>query len=267
MSSSRLRGVGAAAVCALALGTGTAGAAQSPTPSNDQLRAFVCQTALDPPARAVSVQAVMRPLAGTAKMQMKFELMRQTKAEPRFVSVHGRGLDTWISPADPTLGQRPGDVWILNHPVVNLAAPATYKFRVTFKWTGAQGQTLGTATQSSPTCYQPELRADLLVRSLSVSSISAGPAAGQWAYTAEIENRGLTGAGPVGVEFVDAASAPIPATVAWVGSKSSVRHRFVAPACAAGSMLTVTVDPTQSIDEYDYANNALTLACPAAPPG
>ena len=27
--------------------------------------------------------------------------------------------------------------------------------------------------------------------------------------------------------------------------------------------LTVTVDPTQSIDEYDYANNALTMPCPA----
>jgi hypothetical protein len=264
MSSMRLRGVGAAVVCALALGAGTA-AAQSVPATNDQLRSFVCQTALDPPARALSVQAVMRPVTGTSRMQIKFELLRQTGPHMRFVVVHGRGLDSWISPTNPTLGQRPGDVWLLNHPVVDLAAPATYKFRVTFKWIGAQGQTLATATQPSPACYQPELRADLLVRSLSVSAINSGTASGQWAYTAVIGNRGLTGAGPVQVEFLDGVRSPALATVAWVGPKSSAPQRFVAPPCTAGSTLTVTVDPMQTIDEYDYANNTLTMACPAAP--
>jgi CARDB len=265
MSSKRLLGVGAAAACALALGSGTAAADTTAPPPNDQLRAFVCQKALDPPARAVSVQAVMRPLTGTSKLQMKFELLRQTKPHARFVSAHGRGLGSWISPTNPTLGQRAGDVWIVNHPVVDLAAPATYKYRVTFKWIGAQGQTLGTAVQPSPTCYQPELRADLLVPSLSVTPITSGSAAGQWAYIADIANRGLTGAGPVQVVFADSGEVPIPATVAWVGAKSSARQRFVAPPCTAGSTLTVTVDPTRSVDEYDFANNVLTMACPTAP--
>jgi CARDB len=263
MSSMRLLGVGVAAVGALALGSGTAAADNTAPPPNDQLRAFVCQKALDPPARAVSVQAVMRPLTGTSKLEMKFELMRQTKPHTRFMSVHGRGLGGWISPTDPTLGQRAGDVWIVNHPVVDLAAPVTYKYRVTFKWIGAQGQTLGTAVQLSPTCYQPELRADLLVRSLSVTPITSGPAAGQWAYTAEVANRGLTGAGPVQVQFSGGSGAPVSSTVSWVGAKSSVRRRFVAAPCTAGSTLTVTVDPNQSIDEYDYANNSLTMPCPA----
>jgi len=260
----RLLGVAAAAVCALALGSGTAAAATA-TPPNDELRSFVCQTALDPPARAVSVQAVMRPLAGTSKLQMKFELLRQVKPHTRFISVHGRGLGGWISPTDPTLGQRAGDVWIVNHPVVDLAGPATYKYRVTFKWIGAQGQTLGTAVQPSPTCYQPELRADLLVRSLSMTPITSGSAAGQWAYTAEIANRGLTGAGPVEVVFAGSGSVPLSATVASVGAKSSARQRFVAPPCTAGSQLTVTVDPKQTVDEYDYANNVLSMPCPPVP--
>ena len=264
MSCKRSVRVGAAVVCALGFGSGTAAAATT-APPNDQLRSFVCQTALDPPARAVSVQAVMRPLAGTSKLQMKFELMRQMKPHTRFTAVRGRGLGSWISPTDPTLGQQAGDVWILNHPVVNLAAPATYKYRVTFRWIGPQGQTLGTATQTSPTCYQPELRADLLVRSLSVTPITSGAAAGQWAYTAEVANRGLTGAGPVSVAFAESGSAPVTATVAWVGARSSARQRFVAAPCTAGSVLTVTVDPTQSIDEYNYANNLLTMPCPAAP--
>ena len=266
MSLQRLLGVGATVVCALILGTATA-AADSTSPPRDQLRAFVCQKALDPPARAVSVQAVMRPVTNTSKMQIKFDLLRSTKTHPRFTAVHGRGLGSWISPSNPTLGQRAADIWIVNHPVVDLSGPATYKYRVSFKWLGTQGQTLSTETALSPTCYQPELRADLLVKSLSMAAITTGPNAGKTAYTAVIGNRGLTGAGPIEVDLTNGTAAPRPATLASVGPKSTARQRFVAAPCAPGSTLTVTVDPTQSIDEYDYANNALTMTCPAAPSG
>jgi hypothetical protein len=262
MSCKRLLGVGAAAACALAVGSRPAAAQSSSTPANDQLRSFVCQKALDPPARAISVQAVMRPLTGTSKMQMKFDLMRETKAHPRFAVVHGKGLGSWLTPDNPTLGQRPGDMWIVNHPVVDLAAPATYKFRVTFRWLGAQAQTLSTAVQSSSACYQPELRADLFVKSLTADPIPSGVGTGEWAYVATIANRGLTGAAPVEVDFADGASAPLAATVASVGPKSTVHQRFVAPACVPGATLTVTVDPRQTNDEYDYANNLLTMPCP-----
>ena len=40
----------------------------------------------------------------------------------------------------------------------------------------------------------------------------------------------------------------------------------MAPACTAGASLTVTVDPSHTIDEYDFANNTLTLPCPASSP-
>jgi len=39
----------------------------------------------------------------------------------------------------------------------------------------------------------------------------------------------------------------------------------VGPACTAGSNVTVTVDPAHTIDESSFANNALRIACPAAP--
>src|SRR5271156_3169808 len=103
MASKRLLGVGVAAACALAVGSGPALGQSSPSPTsaNDQLRSFVCQKALDPPARAGSVRAVMLPGTRTSKMQMKFELLRSTKSHPRFVSVRGRGLGSWIAPTDP----------------------------------------------------------------------------------------------------------------------------------------------------------------------
>jgi hypothetical protein len=254
---SRMR-VMIAAVAMLALGATTALGAGAPPP-RDQLRSFLCQKALDPPTRAVSIQAVMRPVAGTTKMQMRFDLMRRTKPGAPFKVVRGHFLGSWLTPDNPTLGQRPGDVWIVNHPVVGLPAPATYRFRVGFRWIGSSGQQLSSAVQTSSTCYQPELRADLFVRSLTVTPLGSG----QSSYVAVIGNRGLSAAGPVEVDLAGVGSAKQAQTLGSVGPKSTARERFVAPSCTAGANLAVTVDPSHTIDEYDFANNVLTMACPA----
>jgi CARDB len=249
---------GAAALIAVAAGSGSASGTSAPPP-RDQLRSFVCQKALDPPARAVSVQAVMRPVTGTQKMQMRFELMRQTRTGGPFKQVRGRLLGSWISPQDPTLGQRSADVWIVNHPVVDLAAPSTYRFQVAFKWTGANGRPLSSAVQSSPNCWEPELRADLLVHSLTVRPLGAG----NDAYVAVIRNHGQTAAGPVEVDLGGTgATQTQAASLASVGPRSSTSHRFVAPACTPGATLTVTVDPSHTIDESNFNNNVLTVPCP-----
>jgi hypothetical protein len=260
MSSKRSLGVGAAVACALALGPASAGAVTA-SPPRDELRSFLCQKALDPPTRAVSVQAVMRPLTGTSKMEVRFDLMRR-RPGGFFRLVRGRLLGSWVSPHDPTLGQRPGDIWIVNHPVVDLPAPATYRFRVSFRWTGSQGQQLGGAVLTSPSCYQPELRADLLVRSLTVTPLGSG----QDSYTAVIANRGVTSAGPAEVDFAGAGPS-LEATIASIGGRSLARHSFVAPACTAGGTLTVTIDPLHAVDESNFANNVLTIPCPAPSSG
>jgi hypothetical protein len=261
MSPTRVLIAVVACVLALALGSAGAGAA---TPSTTQLRTFQCQHAFDPATRAVSVQAVMRPVAQTSKMQMKFGLLRQ-KPGRTFVAIRGRNLGSWITPQDATLGQNPADVWVVNHPVVNLLAPATYKFRVSFRWIGSAGQVLSTAVQTSPTCYQPELRPDLLVRSLTMKPITTGTAAGQAAYTATIANRGLSAADAFVVEFIDGNGASQTATIPSLGPHATTGQRFVAPPCAAGTTLTVMVNPAHTVDEYDLQNNTLTMACPAAP--
>jgi hypothetical protein len=247
------------AVALVALGSAPASGASAPAP-RDQLRSFVCQKALDPPTRAVSIQGVMRPVTGTAKMQMRFDLMRRTKPGGPFKVVRGHFLGSWLSPDNATLGQRPGDVWIVNHPVVGLPAPASYRFRVSFRWTGSSGRQLSSAVLTSSTCFQPELRADLYVHSLTVTPLSSGKAA----YVATIGNRGLTAAGPVEVDLAGAGTTTQAQTLGSVGPKSSARQRFVAPACTPGANLAVTVDPSHTIDESDFTNNVLTMACPAS---
>ena len=249
----------AAGLAAAVVGPASASGAGTPPP-RDQLRSFVCQKALDPPNRAVSIQAVMRPVTGTAKMQMRFDLMRRNKPGGTFHLVRGRLLGSWVTPQNPSLGERPGDVWIVNHPVVDLPAPATYRFRVSFRWLGSSGQQLSSDVQSSSNCFQPEMRADLFVRSLTVTPLASG----QSAYVAEIGNRGLTAAGPVEVDLAGVRTSTVAQTLASVGPKSSARQRFVGPACTAGTNLTVTVDPSHTIDEYDFDNNTLTMPCPTS---
>jgi hypothetical protein len=121
---------------------------------------FVCHTAAQQTDRSVSIRASMRPVTGTQKMQMRFELLSRSNPGAAFVEVPGGGLGTWISPPSPTLGQRAGDVWIVSHPVSNLPAPAVYRYRVSFRWTGAAGRLLATRTRSSASCHQPMLRSE-----------------------------------------------------------------------------------------------------------
>ncbi|MEA2146755.1 MAG: hypothetical protein QOG59_2342, partial [Solirubrobacteraceae bacterium] len=84
------------------------------------------------------------------------------------------------------------------------------------------------------------------------------------AYVAAIRNRGVTAAGPFEVQLSVAGGPPVTQTVAGLGPRASRRVRFVAPACAAGDAITVTVDPAHQVFDYDPANNSLTRVCPSA---
>ena len=179
------------------LAVGTLGAEAS-TPVA-KLRGFSCQRSVNPVGRGIAVSAVMRPLKGTRRMALRFDLLTRTKANAAWSAVPGGDLGAWLTPRDPTLGERPGDVWILNKSVNELGAPAAYRFRVSFRWTGTHGRALGTAVRTTATCAQPELRPDLLVQSIDVQPISGHPRLNL--YVATIANRGATAARGFRVQF------------------------------------------------------------------
>jgi hypothetical protein len=220
-----------------------------------------CHRALLPAARRITITAVMRPVSGTMSMAMRFTLQRARRRGGPFTNVHGHGLEQWVHPDNPTLGQRPGDVWNFDQKVENLPGTAYYRFRVRFRWTGANGRSLGTATAAGPLCYQPELRPDLLVRSLTVMAAAGQPA--QDRYVAVIGNRGRTGAGAFGVELVLPAKPAQSVGVLGLGPHATARETFLAPACAPGDQLRVVVDSDVAVLDYDRANNILTMQCPS----
>ena len=106
---------------AAAGGTSTVAAAEAPRAS---LEAPICQQASDPLDRVIAITAVMRPLTGTARMELQFNLLEKPRGSSSYSVVTGGDLGKWITPSDPALGQRPDDVWILRKLVVNLAAPS-----------------------------------------------------------------------------------------------------------------------------------------------
>jgi hypothetical protein len=139
-----------------ALAAASTAAAAAPT-GTAALTDFVCRSASNPLDRVVSVTAVMRPLPRTRRMALRFQLLRKAPGARRFTPVSGGDLGRWRHPRDPTLGRRPGDVWRLTKPVLDVQAPAVYRFRVTFRWILAGGR--AQKTLYSPRCVQRGPRA------------------------------------------------------------------------------------------------------------
>jgi hypothetical protein len=194
-------------------------------------------------------------------MSLRFQLVSRSGAAQPFSAVRGGDLGRWISPANATLGQLSGDVWKLDKQVIDLAAPETYRFRVTFRWTGAGGREIGQMVRQTSTCYQPELRPDLLVQSILVQKDATDPT--QNRYLAEIRNNGATNAGPFEVEFTDGTLVTF-RTVQLLKSQQSRTLEFVGPACNPQAPPTVTVDPANQVDDFNLTNNSLSAVCPAA---
>jgi CARDB len=256
-----------ASVLALAALSSLAAAAPfagtSAVPPRSHLRSFLCQRAVEPGGRTISVTAVMRPVPGTLRMAVRFDLLSRSHTGGAFIAVRSGDLGTWLSPIDqPTLGQRPGDVWVVSHPVAALPAPATYRYRVVFRWTGAKGRVLTTRTLVTANCFEPDLRPDLSVASIAVEPILGKPNLDSYAVL--LKNGGATAAGQFTVEFAVPGRIPVDRTVRHLAAHSTQTETFQGPLCTAASDPTVIVDPAHRILDVNPNNNTLPATCPAS---
>jgi hypothetical protein len=254
----------AAAVVAALLVAGPAGARAAELP-RAQLTGYSCRLAIDPGARAIAATAVMRPITGTRHMAIRFDLFSRVPGRT-VTEVHGGDLGQFTAPSDPTLGQLPADVWRVHKLVVPLAAPAAYRLRAEFRWTGSGGRVLSTVTRMSPACAQRELRPDLVMRSITVTAIPNRPH--RDLYTALIDNTGNSAAGPFSVLFAPADGSA--ATTRQISLLSAHSHRqisFIGPLCTAAAAPTITADSALQVADLNRSDNALVATCPVTPAG
>jgi hypothetical protein len=227
------------------------------------LTKIACHSTLDPAKRSVSVVSIMRHLPATRSLAVRFTLVQKAPGSAA-TPVRDGDLGHWTTPTEPALGQLPADVWKLKKTVYNVNAPASYRFRVTFRWSGRGGKVLSRQTLHTGACAVQELRPDVLVRAVAVHSNDLAP--GNDRYVAVIANRGRTASGPFQVEFSPGPAGGVPQTVqvASLGPRTQTRVRFLGRACDPAAPPTVTADPAHVVDDFDRSNNTVTVVCPTA---
>lgn len=254
-------------VVACAAAAVPAAASSSTTSSTSALKGFVCQTAAEPAQRAMSVKAVMGHIDGTAKLEMRFQLLKHVKRHGPSATVSGRGLNTWLTPPKPkpgaeTLGSRPGDTWIVKKPVVGLAAPAYYRFNVAFRWLDSNGVVISQASHHSQVCFEPQLMPDLKVKKAWASSRSPG------GYVVVVGNSGASASTGFTVVITSAVSGVPLAQLTSPSPPLAAHTQATVPlagaACTPGEQLDITVTPTDPMDDANPSDDTAAATCPAA---
>ena len=214
---------------------------------------LACTTALAPSERSATFEARVRKRESSARMQVRFRLeMREPGGAWRPLAAEG--FDRWLT---SRAGVRR---YSYAKTVQNLTAPASYRTVVRFRWLDRRGRLLLRASRTSKVCRQPDLRADLVADGV---SRGARGAAGAAALSRVRAQRRAHRRGPVrGRASWPARRRRRPARWPGLGIAERTVVSFLAPACAAGEPLTVTLDPGAAVDERDELHNVLVVPCP-----
>jgi hypothetical protein len=208
-----------------------------------------CTTGLDIADRSVVYDARMRRVAGTRRMQMRFALQWRQPGAKHWSTVKAPGLGTWVS-SDPGVS-----TYTFTKRVENLAAPATYRVLVRFRWLDSGGHRIESDQIASKSCRQPDLRPNLVPKRV-YSQRVGDPARRR--YVVVVRNAGATAAGPFDVGLGTFA----PGHAVDLGPGVSTLVTFEGPRCDAPETLTASVDPGGLVDEADEDDNTLTVPCP-----
>jgi hypothetical protein len=142
------------ALLALLACTATAAAAGTDVPTTPVTKPAVatleqCITSTEQTGRSATFTGEMTAVPGTAKMQMRVDVLERGSGELAFHDVASPGLGVWRTAA-------PGvKVFKYLKQVTNLAAPAAYRGDVRFRWLNAKGKTIKLADLRTTRCQQP----------------------------------------------------------------------------------------------------------------
>jgi len=148
----------AAALCALLLTAAAAGATQArETPASlvasSRLTVSAtleeCLTAESQGERSATFAGEMDTLPGTARMEMRIDVLERSPGEVSYRTVSAPGLGVWRA---SVAGVK---VYRYLKQVTNLSGPAFYRAEVRFRWLNAKGRLIATTELRTPRCEQP----------------------------------------------------------------------------------------------------------------
>jgi hypothetical protein len=214
-------------------------------------RLMSCAKSTDPGARVAVFEGAMGTWRHSERLQLRFRLQSRTPQDPVWRTVRAPGFGRWQS-SDPGVRR-----FVYDKRVENLAAPASYRVVVRFRWRNAHGRIVGHAQRTSGTCHEPDPRPNLVVRKLLVYRAPQGRAR----YVAVVANTGRTAADAFAVRFDRGAVALGEAFGAPLAPGRTVRVHLDAAACRPGEPLDAVVDPDGLIDEHNETDNRRQIAC------
>jgi hypothetical protein len=216
-------------------------------PAHAAAPAKVVLTTCSPDERAAEFQARMGKVDGATRLKMMFTLQVRHSGQKAYHRVVAPGFRTWSTAA-------PGKTsWVFTRRVEALIGPARYRAVVRFQWLDADAKVLARAKKTSHSCFQPDHRPNLKIKSI------ARPA--RHRYTAVVVNNGRTAAGPFDVQLGIGDTLLDPVGVEDLAPHAQEVLTFHGPACKAGTPLTATADPLDLVDERNELDNAFTKTC------
>jgi hypothetical protein len=154
VSSARRRLV-AALACALALSCAVACANAGATSSFAAVKLPAsasleqCVTADVQIERSATFVGEMTAVPGTARMQMRIEVLERTPHEVVFHPIASPGLGTWQRSSSGVKVYKTVDK------VTDLSGPALYRAAIHFRWLNARGHVVKALELHTPRCDQP----------------------------------------------------------------------------------------------------------------
>ena len=241
------------ALAGLTAPAGASGSAPEAAAALAAVRVAECTSALEPQARSATFEARLKAIPGSDRLAVRFTLQTHGQDELGWRKVTAPGLDTWLT-SDAGVGR-----YGYAKTVQNLAAPASYRVLVRFRWLAGDGDVVRTARETSLPCRQLDLRPDLVARRVDLLPAAA---ATDRLYVVALRNAGrtLAPATTVGLRVGDRVLPPALAPILEPGGVRSIG--FTAPACAPGEQLEVTADAGAAVDEADE-QNVLVVPCPS----
>jgi hypothetical protein len=243
----------AALIVTLVLLALPAGAQAQAPPLRAKLSA--CQSGPAASARTATFVGSMPAVAGTKRMWMRFDLFERVAPATDFAAVKAPRLGVWQKSAPG----RASSGFVFTQRVQGLTGPASFRAQVRFRWYGAGGRLLRSATRTSAMCKQPDERPDLRAGALDAAR---GPLLDQATYELDVRNDGRTAATGFDVVLTVGGAEQPPQHVAGLAPSATAPVTFVGPRCAPGSTLRFEVDAEDTVEESSEADDVVERVCP-----